>query len=77
MLSGVHREVVVAFMVIASQHPIVSGLSGRSNLGAEVLAFCTLEDQTYCHIQWSRGLMLHFHAWPLLQIWKQENISVN
>lgn len=39
MLSGVHREVVVAFMVITSQHPIVSGLSGRSDLGAEVVGF--------------------------------------
>lgn len=66
MLSGVHREVVVAFMVITSQHPIVSGLSGRSDLGAEVVAFCTLADKTYCHIQWSRGALLHFHAWPLL-----------
>lgn len=46
MVWGVHREAVVAFMVIASQHPIVSGLSGRSNLGAEVVAFCTLADQT-------------------------------
>lgn len=43
---GVHREVVVAFMVIASQHPIVIGLSGRSNLGAEVDVFCTLAEQT-------------------------------
>ena len=51
VLSGVHRGVVVAFMVITSQHPIVSGLSGRSDLGAEVVAFCTLADKTYCHIQ--------------------------
>lgn len=34
------------FLVIASQHPIVSGLSGRSNLGAEVVVLCTLADQT-------------------------------
>lgn len=33
-------------MVIASQHPIVIGLSGRSNLGAEVDVFCTLAEQT-------------------------------
>lgn len=52
---GVHREVVVAFMVIATQHPIVIGLSGRSNLGAEVVVFCTPADQTYCHIRCSRG----------------------
>lgn len=54
VLWGVHRE-VVAFMEIASQHPIVSGLSGRSNLGAEVVVFCTLADQKSCHIQWSNG----------------------
>lgn len=53
MVWGVHREMVLvkegrgvlAFMVIASQHPIVSRLSGRSNLGAEVVAFCTMADQ--------------------------------
>ncbi len=65
---GVHREVVVAFMVIASQHPIVSGLSGRSNLGAEFVAFRTMTDQTYCHIQESRGLCYTFmlgRSWVL------------
>lgn len=36
---------MLAFMVIASQHPIVSWLSGRSNLGAEVVTFCTPADQ--------------------------------
>jgi len=37
---------MLAFIVIACQHRIVSGLSGRSNLGAEVVAFCSLADQT-------------------------------
>lgn len=62
---GVHREVVVAFMVIASQHPIVSGLSGWSNLGVEVVAFCTLADQTIV-ISSGAGALLHLHAWSLL-----------
>lgn len=41
---GVPGE-VVALMAIASQHPIVSGLGGRSNLGAEVVVFCILAEQ--------------------------------
>lgn len=33
-------------MVIASQRPIVSGLSSGSNLGAEVVEFCTTTGKT-------------------------------
>lgn len=36
----------LAFMVIASQHPIVIRLSGWSNLGAEVVPFCTRAGRT-------------------------------
>lgn len=74
---GVYREVVVAFMVIASQHPIVSGLSGRSNLGAEFVAFCTMTDQTYCHIQGSRGLCYTFMPESFPDFWNQGMVLLN
>lgn len=53
-------------MVIASQHPIVSGLSGGSNLGAEIVAFCTLEHQTTVILSAEYWVLIDFHVWPLL-----------
>lgn len=47
------------FWVIASQHPIVSGLSGGSNLGAEVVLLCTLTDQTIVICSGAGGSAAH------------------
>lgn len=73
---GVHGEAVVAFMVIASQHPIVNGLSGRSNLGAEVVAFCTLADQTIV-ISSGAGGSTTLSCLVFIDFWKQVNIWLN
>lgn len=65
---------VLAFMVIASQHPIVSGLSGGSNLGAEVVAFCDLADQTIV-ISSGEGGFSTLSSPAFIEEWKQVNVA--
>lgn len=56
----VHGE-VVAVMEIASERPIVSGLSGRSNLGSRgCLAPCAILSYLV-----EERVLLHAHVWPL------------
>ena len=59
-----------------SQHPIVSGLSGRSNLAAEVVTFCTPADQTIVTSSGAGGSAA-LSRLVFIESWKQVNVWLN